>query len=92
MNTNQAVALAQGALIWLASEPEELSHFIAATGVGMAGMRARGSDPEFLGFVLDFLLGEDARVLAVAGAEGVAPEALVRARAALPGGQVPDWT
>jgi hypothetical protein len=92
MNADLATSLAQGALIWLADHAEELSHFMAATGVGAGELRARSADPEFLGFVLDFLLGDDARVLAVAEAEGVEPLALARARAALPGGAAPDWT
>ena len=66
---------------------------IADTGPGIpAELRARAADPEFLGFVLDFLLQSDAFVLDFAAEAGVSPETPARARAALPGGAVPDWS
>jgi hypothetical protein len=52
----------------------------------------RSADPEFLGFVLDFLLESDALVHAFSAAVDVLPDTPARARAALPGGVVPDWT
>jgi hypothetical protein len=88
----QAVALAQDALVWLAGRPEVLEALLAASGVGSGDLRARAEDPEFLGFVLDHILQSDALVLAFAAAAGVAPERPARARAALPGGYSPDWT
>ena len=92
MNTDQSLSLAADALLWLAGQPDELGDFMAATGNGPAEIRGRAHDPEFLGFVLDFLLGSDALAGGFCAAEGLAPEALQRARAALPGGAVPDWT
>ena len=50
------------------------------------------ADPEFLGFVLDYLLQSDALVLAFAQDASLPPERVARARAALPGGYAPDWT
>jgi hypothetical protein len=55
-------------------------------------MRRLANDPEFLGFVLDFLLGSDDLVRGFAAEAGIRPEEPMRARAALPGGAVPDWT
>lgn len=55
-------------------------------------MRERAADPEFLGFVLDFLLMDDATLIAFAEDEGIAPDRPLRARAALPGGKLPNWT
>ena len=92
MKEEQAVALAQAALVWLAGRPEALGTFLAASGAGPAEVRARAADPEFLGFVLDHLLASEADLLAFAREAGVAPEAPARARAALPGGYAPDWT
>jgi Protein of unknown function (DUF3572) len=91
MKPEQAVAIGQEALIWLAGRPEALDAFLAASGLAPGEVRARAADPEFLGFVLDFVLGSDAGVLDFAGAAGLAPDAPARARAAL-GGAVPDWT
>lgn len=89
---DQAEALAIRALGWMAVDPELTGRFLAATGAGPAELRARARDPEFLGFVLDFLLGDEAALVAFAAAEGIAPEAPLRARAALPGGDLPHWT
>lgn len=92
MNISQAETLATDALLWLATQPEELGHLMAATGIGPADIRARAADPEFLGFVLDFLLGSDDLARAFCVASDLPAETLARARAALPGGSAPDWT
>jgi len=92
MQTVRAIGIAQEALVWLAGRPEDLARFLAASGAGPAELRGRSADPEFLGFVLDFLLEGDAAVLAFAAAAGLPPDAPGRARAALPGGNAPDWT
>ncbi len=92
MNTEHAADLARDALIWLAGHPDELGTFLAASGAGADTIGARAGDPEFLGFVLDFLLGADEMVLGFAAETGHAPDSILRARAALPGGALPDWT
>ncbi len=92
MKTEQATALAQEALIWLAGRPEALEGFLAASGAGPDDLRAGAADPEFLGFVLDHLLQSEDLVIAFARDAGVPPDRPARARAALPGGYVPDWT
>lgn len=92
MKQEQAIALGQRALIWLALEPDALGAFLAASGAGPADLRARAQDPEFLGFLLEHLLQSDALVLAFARDAGVAPDQPARARAALPGGDLPNWT
>ncbi|MEM1382722.1 MAG: DUF3572 domain-containing protein [Pseudomonadota bacterium] len=92
MDRDAAERLAIAALGWLAGEEAELTRFLAETGAGAEDLRARAVEPEFLGFVLDFMMASDDRLLAFAEAEGVLPDAAVRARAALPGGQQPHWT
>ena len=92
MKQEQAIELGQRALIWLAGEPDALGAFLAASGAGPADLRARAADPEFLGFLLDFLLQSDALVLAFARDAGAPPDLPARARAALPGGDLPNWT
>ncbi len=92
MKEEQAIELAHQALVWLAGRPEALEGFFAASGVGPADVRRRSAEPEFLGFVLDHLLGSDALLVAFARDVGVPPDRPARARAALPGGYVPDWT
>ena len=64
----------------------------AAAGAGPDDLRARAADPAFLGFLLDFLLADEAALMAFAAAEGIHPGLPMRARAALPGGDAPAWT
>jgi hypothetical protein len=87
-----AADLGRDALIWLASRPEALGRFLASSGAGPAEIRARAADPEFLGFVLDFLLSDEALLRDFATGLGLDPTAPARARAALPGGDVIHWT
>ncbi len=69
-----------------------MSHFSGATGTSVSDIRERAEDPEFLGFVLEFLLGSDETVLAVSADIDVEPLSLGQARSVLPGGAVPNWT
>jgi hypothetical protein len=80
------------ALGWIAARPDLAGRFLSATGASAEEMRARAADPEFLGFVLDFLLADEAALLAFAAEVGVRPDRPLRARAALPGGALPHWT
>ena len=88
----RAEALAVQALVWMAGDADLVGRFLAATGAGPADLRARAAEPEFLGFVLDFLLSDEAALVAFAAAENIRPELPMRARAALPGGELPHWT
>jgi hypothetical protein len=91
MKQEQAIVVGQQALIWIAGEPEILSIFLDASGMAPEDVRARASNPEFLGFVLDFVLAADEHVVAFAAASSLAVEAPARARAVLGGGE-PHWT
>jgi hypothetical protein len=92
MPRDAAETLAARALAWLAGEPERLGRFLAETGADAGDLRARAADPDFLGFVLDFLLADEDALLACAEALAMPPEDAVRARAGLPGGDLPHWT
>jgi Protein of unknown function (DUF3572) len=92
MTSERAAEIATDALIWLAARPEDLASFLGWSGAEPAALRGRAGDPEFLGFVLEFLLGSDERVLAFCGEHGLAPDAPAGARAVLPGGALPNWT
>lgn len=92
MAGGEAETLAARALAWMAADADLIGRFLALSGAGPAELRARAAEPEFLGFVLDFLLADEAMLLAFAEAEGVRPELVTRARAALPGGALPEWT
>ncbi len=92
MERGEAETLAARALAWMAGERELFARFLALSGAGPDALRARAHEPEFLGFVLDFLLTDEAALTAFAAAQGARPERVARARAALPGGDLPEWT
>lgn len=87
-----AEQVALSALVWISADRDLSGAFLASTGAGADDLRARASDPEFLGFVLDFLLGDEAALVAFCEAERLAPDRPMRARAGLPGGDLPHWT
>jgi hypothetical protein len=87
-----AETLALRVLGFLAGQENLLSVFLEASGCGAADLAEAAQDPQFLSAVLDFLLMEDRWVLDFAGFEGISPEAVLRARALLPGGDLPNWT
>lgn len=92
MRQESAHILGLQALAFVAADDDLLLPFLAQSGLGAADLRARAEDPDLWGAVVDFLLAEDARVLAFAAAAGIAPALVPALRAALPGGEVPHWT
>jgi len=84
--------IALRALAWIASDPERASAFMGASGLTMDRLRDSAGDPAFLGAVLDFVLMDDASVLALADELPRPPEDVLRARGGLPGGALPHWT
>lgn len=87
-----AEVLAIQALGWIAADDELSGAFLGASGAAADELRERAADPEFLGFVLDFLLADEDALLAFCEATETPPDAPMRARAALPGGDLPNWT
>ena len=77
--------LAIHSLSFLASDPERLGQFLAATGIGPDMIREAATDPSFLAGVLDYVAADEQLLLAVAQHAGVAPEAIERAHTALSG-------
>jgi hypothetical protein len=75
-----AETVAIKALSFLAGRPEELGRFLALTGVDPSGLRHSAAEPGFLGGVLDFLLQDEPLMMVFADAEGLAPEAIAKAR------------
>lgn len=96
MQQEKAQILALQALAWLAADEDRIGPFLAQSGIGLADLQARAGESDVLAAVLDFILGDDSRVLAWADEADLRPEAaaiaLSGARGALPGGAVPDWT
>ncbi|QDC10236.1 DUF3572 family protein [Oceanicola sp. D3] len=92
MERENAETLALKALAWLAGNDELLPVFLGSTGVSEGEVRARAADPEFLASVLDFLAMDDAWITGFCEAEGLDYTMPMQARAALPGGDLPNWT
>jgi hypothetical protein len=88
----QAETVAIQALGWMAGNDEVLGQFMGASGASIDDLRAGAGDPAFLGALLDFLMLEDAWVIAFCDAAGLPYDAPMRARAGLPGGAQMHWT
>lgn len=80
-----AQALAVAALSFLASEPDHLGGFLAATGIGPNDIRSASRDPDFLNGVLDHFSGNEPLLVAFAQRQGIDPAEIERARATLGG-------
>lgn len=92
MNQELAETRALAVLGWIAGQDEIFPAFLGATGTSESDLRRRAGDPEFLAAVLDFVLMDDAWVIDCAAALGCPPEQMLHIRAALPGGDLPQWT
>lgn len=89
---DSAESLALQALTWLAGQDELFGAFLAHAGTDVSAVMARAGEPELLGSVLDFLLQDEQQLLNFCAEAGLRPDEPMRARAYLPGGDVPNWT
>jgi hypothetical protein len=87
-----AETIALKALAWLVGNDDLLPVFLGATGASVNDLATNASQPAFLGSVLDFLVMDDAWVVAFCDATGLPYEAPMQARAGLPGGEQMNWT
>jgi len=85
INRKIAENLAIQALGLMASDPERLGAFLAATGIGPEMIRKAAAEPAFLAGVLDHVCGEEALLIAVAEHAGVTPQEVEHAQAVLSG-------
>jgi len=80
--------LAIAALGYVASDTEQLSRFLALTGIDPGSIRAAAKEPGFLAGVLAYISGNERTLIAFAAHAGVAPEEIEKAKQLLAG---PDW-
>lgn len=92
MKIDQAETLAIKCLEWMATRDDVLSGFLAMSGATASEIRDLAGDPAFLGFVIDHMMSQDAYMLDASAALLIQPGEIVAARAALPGGDNPNWT
>jgi Protein of unknown function (DUF3572) len=83
-----AEIVAVQALSFIAGDPERLGKFLAESGLGPQTLRTAASDPHFLSSVLDFVMRDDATVMALATATQLHPTNIAAARQVLGD---PDW-
>lgn len=81
----EAGDLALKLLTFLASDPDLIGRFMALTGLSPQDLRQSLSDPAFQAGVLDFALQDESLLIAFAANAGLKPDAVMRARAKLPG-------
>lgn len=89
---NAAETVALGALEWLVGNEDLLPVFLGATGAAQDDLRGSVNDPDFLGSVLDFILMDDAWIIACCDAQSIPYTRLAEARQGLPGGEQRHWT
>lgn len=92
LSPENAETFALQALGWLLGNEELLPVFMGATGVGADDLRSNAGDPVFLASVLDFLMLDDAWVVAFCDSVGAPYDRPMSARGALPGGMQVNWT
>lgn len=92
MNKASAEALATSVLGWLAQDDERLMAFLGVTGADIGDLRTRSSDPDFLSFLVDFLLQDESALIDFCDRMNLPYDAPQRARLLLPGGDLPNWT
>jgi hypothetical protein len=80
-----ATGLAIAALGFMAGAPEELSRFLALTGIAPDAIRAAAAEPGFLGGVLAYIAGNERTLVTFAAHAGIAPEEVEQARIVLAG-------
>lgn len=92
LSREAAETVAMQALAWLAGNDELLPVYLGATGASEMDLRARVAEPEFLLSVLDFLMMDDAWVIAFCDEQLISYDSPMQARHALPGGAATHWT
>lgn len=79
-------------LSWLAGNEDVFNAFLSSTGATVADVTSKAAQPTFLASVVDYLMTEDALVIAWAEFTGRRPETILQIRAGLPGGDTWHWT
>ena len=92
MTPEVAETYALKVLGWLVGEEEILPILMGSSGSSAADIKERAQDADFLIAVLDFVMMDDAWVLACCQACALEPEAMQIARQSLPGGGMVNWT
>ncbi|MGI9353461.1 MAG: DUF3572 domain-containing protein [Rhizobiaceae bacterium] len=89
MNLQSASDIAVSGLQYLAGDSEQLSRFVALSGISPSDMREFAQTPEFMIAVLEYFLGDEPTLLAFAASSHLDPADVAKAKHALdPAGSV----
>ena len=92
LSSDAVEQVALKAIVWLVGNEELLPVFMGSTGADEAAFRDGVGDAEFQASVLDFIMMDDAWVVAFCDSAGLPYDRLMQARGALPGGAQVNWT
>lgn len=92
MTRDAAEVFAARALAWLSEDHGRIGAFLGWTGMDAGALRAGIGDPGLLLAVTDFLLLDEAMLVAACRDLEVSPLTPMQARHALPGGEDYHWT
>jgi len=85
MNPEAAETVALQALAYVVGDAAARERFLALSGTDPAHLRTQAGNAAFLAGVLDFVLADEALLVAFCAAAEIAPDAPQHARACLPG-------
>ncbi len=90
----RGVELTAKILSFLAADDDRLDHFFSTTGHDIGSVRDEAQSPAFLEALIDYVLGEDARVIALAEYLDMRPEVVAGLKSqgeeSAPGSQASD--
>jgi hypothetical protein len=76
MSTETAQTVALKGLAFLAEDEDRVQQLFALTGMDADTLRAQADEPETLGAVLDFLLGDEGLLIRFCEASGLDPKSI----------------
>jgi hypothetical protein len=92
MKQEAAETLALRLLGFVAADDSLATGFVGASGLAPSELARGAGDPAVLAGLVDFILQDDATVLAAAAHLGLPPQTIPAIRRALPGGLATDWS
>jgi hypothetical protein len=80
LTKHEAEMIGVAGLSYLAAEPERMGRFLAVTGLGPENVRTAAREPSFLPSLLDYLLANEADLVAFAQEMNLDPHRVRAAR------------
>ena len=84
-NNEFALCLSLKAVAFIVADEPTRGRFLELTGLDAQGLKEGLENPQFLGSVLDFVLGDETLLMVFCANAGVEPDSVSKARMQLPG-------